>query len=459
MTQESQHKNFIEWLKTLGRDSWQMELLVSGFSIAAIFNISDFLTDGINHIAYHTSADGLWQYALIVLRLAVKLTGINLFAHVILRSFWIGAIGLHSVSPNLDFDKLGYGSFFTNKLKKRVKSLDELIAWLDQICSSIFAFTFLVVLCFIAFLFFSVFLVSITLLLNKLGELFPDGSIFSSIASALSTGIALTLLLTSLLYLFDFLTLGLIKKKNWFGKIYYPFYYLYNIITLAPLYRGIYYHFINQFSRGRLGLIFISYIGLSFIFHAYTFEYYIFIPDNTQKRTIKPNQYVSQLSTDEFIEVACIQSDIITDPFIRLFIRYNVRDNEALSAFCYTPVLKEGFNRSKGSNFYINNKQVIGRPKSNANPEQALECLSNFYQVFLNGSPLDSIEFNFYTHPNHQEKGIITYIPISGLPAGKNVLELKKQQIHIEENPVNHQQDTTFTIQDYSFIPFWLGGE
>ncbi|MGB0524292.1 MAG: hypothetical protein ACPGJS_15085 [Flammeovirgaceae bacterium] len=447
--------HYLEWLKKLGRDSWQMELLVSGFSIAAIFSISDYLDEGIQYLAFHANVDGLWQYALIVIQMAVKLTGINLFFHVVLRAFWIGVIGLDSVSSEIDFDKLGYGSFFTEKLRKRVKSLHELTTWLDQICSSIFAFTFLIVLCFISFLLFTTFLIAFTTVINALESISTWG--IHTILSHLSSIVGITLFVSSLIYLVDFLTLGWIKKKNWLGRIYYPFYYFYGIITLAPLYRGIYYNFIHQFSKRKLGLIFFAYLSLSFMFHAYTFEYYIFIPDKIERHVVQSNHYENQLGKDAFISTACIQNDIITDPFIRLFIRYNVRDNDALINYCYKPVLKEGFNRSKGTNFYINERQVVGRPKSEAKPHEALACLSDFYGVYLNNERVDSLEYLFHTHTNKKEIGIVTYIPTANLPQGKNTLEIRKRTAVTNNSTDSNTTDTThYQLKFYTQIPFWL---
>ena len=62
--------------------------------------------------------------------------------HILLRGFWIGAIGLRSVQAKIDFQKLRYSDFFTERLPKKVASLDQLLVKLDNFSSVIFAFTF-----------------------------------------------------------------------------------------------------------------------------------------------------------------------------------------------------------------------------------------------------------------------------------------------------------------------------
>ena len=452
MSTDNQETNYLKWLQDLGRESWQMELLVSGFSIAVIFGISDVIDSGIEYLSFHTNENGLVRYALVVIKLATNLTGINLFAHVILRAFWIGTIGLRSVSPTIDFTQLGYGKFFTQKLQQRVKSLDESIKWLDGICSSIFAFTFLIVMCFVAFILAISFLIFVTYSINYIQSFFTKGSTSYEIISSLSLIIGLTTIIGCVIYLIDFLTLGLIKKNSWIGKVYYPFYKVFGFITLAPLYRGIYYHFIYRFKKRAIASVFFIYILLAFLIHAYTFEYYIFITDNTTHYEMIHNRYENQLNEAAPITIASVQNDIISDPFIKLFIRYDIRDNQALTQYCdFKPQLQEGFNPTTESSFYINQKKVIGRNKNDDDPSDALNCLGSFYQVYLDGNKIDSLDFLFYTHPHKSEKGILTYISTDSLTKGKHVIQIIK--------PLQKEttEDTLWESKHYADIPFWFG--
>ena len=64
---------------------------------------------------------------------------LNLIIHVVLRSLWIGALGLRYISGDIDIEKLNYSKRFTNYLKKKIGSFDDYIEKLEKLCSVIFA--------------------------------------------------------------------------------------------------------------------------------------------------------------------------------------------------------------------------------------------------------------------------------------------------------------------------------
>ena len=135
----------------------------------------------------------------------------NLILHILFRGFWIGAIGLSSVKNKQDFSKLRYTEKFTTHLSQKVPSLEKLIIHLDDFCSTIFAFTFLIVLMLIScFSFILVFLL-IFVILSKIenwlfGESFEEVRIFSFVTLLIFS-------LSGLFYFLDTLTLGGLKNK------------------------------------------------------------------------------------------------------------------------------------------------------------------------------------------------------------------------------------------------------
>jgi len=144
-----------DWLKKLERESWQLELLVSAFTIFLLIMASDAFSGYLLDIRYKYNANsgslGIVFLFLGLLKISLSALTICLVAHLMLRGFWIGTIGLRSVQSSIDFDKLNYSPFFTDKLKKKVISLDQLVIKLDEICSVIFAFAFLVISILMAF--------------------------------------------------------------------------------------------------------------------------------------------------------------------------------------------------------------------------------------------------------------------------------------------------------------------
>lgn len=164
---------FSEWLEKLQQESWQLELLISGFALYGIFASKPLILD--LQIYIEINSDGtlysvlsqlnaiLWFGRLIFL--------INLLTHVILRGLWIGAIGLRYVSGDIDFEKLNYSQSFMKFLKKGIGSYDNYIEKLEKICSVLFAYTFLLFLFFFSFV---LFLVILAVYSTALHSVFPD---------------------------------------------------------------------------------------------------------------------------------------------------------------------------------------------------------------------------------------------------------------------------------------------
>ena len=136
-----------KWLKKLERESWQLELLVSGFTIFLLIGAYDELVEFTRDFRFNNEGgSGFYLAAIMMLYTITKCTMVltfNLIMHLILRGFWIGAIGLRSVGPSIDYQRLKYHEFYIDKLKRKMSSMDHLIVGLDRLCSVIFSFSFL----------------------------------------------------------------------------------------------------------------------------------------------------------------------------------------------------------------------------------------------------------------------------------------------------------------------------
>ena len=65
--------------------------------------------------------------------------------HVFLRGLWISTIGIRYVSGEINFETLNFGLKFDRFLKKRIVSFVTYIEKLEQLCSIVFGFTFLII--------------------------------------------------------------------------------------------------------------------------------------------------------------------------------------------------------------------------------------------------------------------------------------------------------------------------
>ncbi len=448
MEEKKQHVG--DWLEKLQRESWNLELLVSGFSIFLLIQASEgmlWVLDYVNlHIALSGNMEGVMRTFIITLILASWVLTFNLIVHVFLRGFWIGTVGLRSVQGSIDLDKLGYSEYFTKKLKTRVPSLDNMLERLDTLSSVIFAFTFLVVfMMFSMFLFFSALSLFTYVFIFGLSELISSESDLGIMLFNVVKISVLFSLFLGLIYFIDTLSLGFFKRYNWISKIYFPIYRVIGVITMAGIYRSIYYSLINRFSKNKIRLALGVYLIMFFLIPFFKFDQYIFYPDNSSEFEISSNVYDDMRKEDKYIRTASIPSQFVKGDLLPLFIRYQVRDNAILGKICedFKPEKNDGFNSGIS---YKNGNFKLGDPNTNEkNPDKALECLKNFYSISIDSILMD-IEFYFYTHPNREERGIFTMLQTDSLDTGKHDIFIKKKKLNEEEE---------FYEEDFSRITFW----
>jgi len=118
MATDKQKGKLSDWLDTIQQDSWQLELVISGFVV--------FLLIGgwepVKELEYDlglmrdTSAN-YWTFNFLyhVFRMAYATLLGCLLIHVIMRGLWIAAVGLRSVSGEIDYDELTCQPRFTDR--------------------------------------------------------------------------------------------------------------------------------------------------------------------------------------------------------------------------------------------------------------------------------------------------------------------------------------------------------
>lgn len=429
------------WLERLQRESWNLELLISGFSIFLLGQALEALPKVFRNLNLHMGSDELAfiaQIFILITILGAHVLFINLVFHVILRGLWIGTIGLNSIQPKTTFEGLGYSDFFNRKIKPQLISLEKLIVKIDDLASVVFAFSFLILFMLLSLVFFMTFLALIGLLIDAVLPN-PQGTKIALV-------IAFVILLLSFTYLFDTLTLGLLKRSKWISQIYYPIYWLVNLLTLSFLYRSLYYNFIRRFSRKRLALVLVPYILIAALWPFNRISYYTFFPDNEPNNQMLKSYYEDLIPDDGFIDQISIPSRIINDSYLPVFVRYDPDDNEAILEQCddYTPS-KEGAFQS-GIEIGLTNFTLSNPDVDEADPDSLMQCLVRLYQVRLNDSLYSNLNYQYYVHHQQKEKGLQTVIDINHLDRGKHVLSLDKFRI----------QDDSSYYRRVATIPFWL---
>ena len=432
-----------QWLNQLRNNSWNLELLVSGFSILLISRGQEGLESNVYYYELHRN-NSTWGELLYninaILYFILEIMLVSLVINVLLRGLWIGAVGLSSVKGkeiNI-YDRFAPRFQF---LKYGIKHWDDYIDRLDRLCSTIFSFTFLSVFVFISFSL--VVLVYIPLLnaffFEYLNEILGDW------VDQVGLVLIYTFIGVSFIYMVDFITLSWVKRLNIFDKVYYPLYRFMGIITLAFLYRDLYYHLIIKKYTRRFGLLVFPFVFIS----TYSINFYVefspyypifnttYQPTDTKEPAVLPsNFYDDQRDEKEYIFRASIPSKFVTKDYLELFISYRTRFNTDFEALCegMTPARREGL---------INNTFNLFDAEDPETPEEYLDCVGGYFRLTINDTLPITPNFMYYTHPGKDEAGFLNIIDISELPRGRNHISIQRNRPSAD------------TLQPYAFIYFW----
>lgn len=399
-----------EWLSELQQKSWEPEILLSGIVLYGMFQapalLDQFLQFAkLNLYDNFTDLDNL----IALLKIALYWLTIGLILHLISRGIWVGMVGLSYTFPQgIDKSKLKLSSKFEKHVEK-IPPIEQIIMNLEKLCSSLFAVSFLMFMMIIGgyFFFFAMVIVPVMGTIFYLGPQNLNESfepiIIAYVYSILTFGV---------IGLFDFVTLGLLKRYKWTSKIYYPIYKVISTLTLARFYRPIYYTLISNYNRWKIGGFLIVFIFSSF-----------FLFDKTAGNNASPGESWSRLTiwsnakgasafsgyyddqNDDFHSVqAQIQSDIISENTIRLF-----------------TVLRIGLEDSIKKNCNYDSLIVL----DTASHYIDIHCMSSFYNIHLDGKKQQNLTWRFLYKQKTNQRGLITYLDITELPQGDHMLTVK----------------------------------
>ena len=441
MNNSHESNKFKELLDKLQQESWQLELLISGFAIFGLLAAIDPIGNKLNeHLALET------PYITNLLRVGIMccyVLIINLILHVVLRGLWIGAIGLRYVSNEIDYDELKYNKRFTNYLKKKVGSFDGYIATLENYCSILFAVAFLSLFYIIAFF-------NVMLVIVFGGKFFVESGIIPKIWGALIYGFLIFFyLLMALVVFIDFVTQGFLKKKEWSSFLYMPLYKFFNIITLSFLYRPLVYNFLdNKFGRRILRLLLPIYIVI----------FYISTSDNIRSNFLKEQNYSSNfysanknylnlLEKNEYVKGAAIDNKIISKPYFKLFIPLKEKLEDKFLALNKDLKPKEDKRGFKNSVVNIRLKPINWKKVL-----RERDSISTLFFKAINKMYVVKIDTTIYTTDFigtkiKKQLGFETILPLKNITEGKHTLTLS--------NYVFNEKTKETSLKKVLNIPFW----
>jgi len=326
-TRETPKENKLDFLQ---RQSWQLELIITGFALAGMISGAGKFQGLILHLQDVSQEINYIGPAVVFILWGIKLayfvTILHFFMNVVLRCLWIGGLALRGMMNKNTYLNDDYAPNFGSYLTRRHGNFDTYINRLDRGASLVFAFTFLLIAILFGIIFY---------LLAYMGFFALMAATFGKIGAGIAGGIFLIYLLIGLLYLADFLTTGAFKRGG--EAFYFPIYRVMGWLTLARLYRPLYYAVISNKWGKRLILAMVPYLLLL-----------VFLP----QRTIDAIPYVSRLdyiSNDEMKSVrkdrfyqdaegfrpaavpVYITSDVITDKLLKVHLPLKERYAEEIA--------------------------------------------------------------------------------------------------------------------------------
>lgn len=454
------------WFLQLQRESWYLEMIISGVALFFVFQVPDALNQARSSLAYSFSGIiailgvGLFTF----LKTGSYFAIVSLILHLILRAFWIGVIGLNSVLPEgIVHERLHYSPLFKKKLQKKLTDPRHWAEKIDNVCSSIYGLTFFVLFLIIGLVLYVLTgIASMFLVEELLSQIEGLGSYWGIV---LLLGYTFLYLLMGAMTFIDFITLGGLKRGRVSSKIYYVPYRIVSTVTLSFLIRPFYYLLITHISRVK-GIIYACSLVLLIFFASH----YIYIknPYFPQEREFSgimihgeqlseffkaPGSYKNLISSRK-PESAMIDRDIYGKDagYLRLYIDLYGGMFQNIKRFCqekgYEIPLERGWRRK----FFVMDREGFSIPGANLPIDTfqgSWKCLNERYRVLVNDSTRE-VDFFFTNHPGPKDQKLVAHVPIRSLRHGRHELVVKKRYVGR-----NEEGERTIEESVHTKIPFW----
>lgn len=427
-------------MDSLQQQSWELELIISGFAIFGLFTAYEPLR--IEMVNAENEQQIYRFVAYFILHIASSILLFNLLLHVILRGLWIGSLGLRYVSGDIEFDKLRYAPRFTNYLKKRIVSFDRYIANLENYCSVLFAISFLLIFYVLAM---TMIILSIVLVANFIieGDWLPE-----RLGSILGAFLIVFIVIGMFLTFIDFITQGLLKRNKWVAKFYFPIYWVFSFLTLSFLYRPLVYNFLdNRFGKRLILLLAPIYLAI-LVITSFEYRNSNYLEKELKSSSIFANRenYLDMLTKDsDFPGEVVIPSKVITKSYLNVFIPFSENIEERI--FLYNDSLRPKTDRrGLTSSIKINTNwgdEITSARQKDSIRRVYLRTFNEIYSFKIDSLPMDE-DFILTTGPK-KLLGFETNLNISDLEEGKHVLRLRRKR---------REKDTIVTVTS-AVIPFW----
>ncbi|WP_299677399.1 hypothetical protein [uncultured Dokdonia sp.] len=410
------------YIKQYRYQSWQIEMLIAGGILYGLFTSDKILQA---FFVDNYAITDLTTNKIILLFGSFTITKILLIgfaANLFLRAVWLGYLGISFWFPDdINYDRLIGTKNYKETLKTKPTASERLLT-LEKWCN--LSFSFAVLLGFLSIsLFITVSVIIWTLSLFSDDYSFIDTPTFIYILS-------FVLILIQIGVLDNFL----LRKKNdkylFVTKIKKIIIRFFSIITLSYFIQREFLVLRTNTNKWLLSSFIIGYLSIAIIAAASSigsfynsdgaFNFSLFDDREMYHVVAAPktayDNYTSNLSSGDKILWGAIQSELITDDYLKLFVvSWNDFDNYLKDRYAHYDV-KQKY-PSLPTTKAVDSFELVNA----ANWQKSMRDL---FKVKIDTVTIPDLEWARYKHPITKEEGYITYIDISGLPNQKHDLEL-----------------------------------
>ncbi|GAB3894779.1 ABC transporter ATP-binding protein [Spirosoma agri] len=429
-------------LRELTTQSWNLELAISGVAMFAILQLPDLLESAFSYLRYNymTHTEGvaamLPSLAYSLMRATCHVLFAAFLANFVMRAFWVGLVGLLAVFPSgIHYDRIPFSTpYAQQRLANELGPLDRYILWLDKRCNIVFALAFQFV--------FLLIVVAILYMLGLLIYLVVQPNVSANVWFGVK--IALGVLVAVFYVAIFWLNQKKVKATPRGMQLNYRFTKVGQLVMLG-MYKHTSYVTNTFYSNIRPGKLLQTAALFILVFFAVFFFEYANDISRTNGRTsllnsrhiysarvdslyVEPTAYDNQRPEGAFISGASIQSDVIREPYLRLFIAYPKALDMLLKQVAPEPAWSDTLSRqARRQQYAIWSSQQINR----------------LIRITVNDSVCTHPDLLFTQTGIQEQRGWQTVLVPGNLKLGRNRLRVALQ------DPREKEDDELITI------PFW----
>ena len=427
--------------------TFEAELLISGGVVFGLFQAAPVISRFFDEMFVRSEG----QLRLVVLLgqtyvLLVVYALLSAFLlHLVLRAFWIGLVGLESVYPGgVKWDRVEGGPFFVDNSRKRLGSLAQIIDRVDDLCSLIFSFGFMIVIVFV----YMTVVVLVSTVAGFLASRLFFGGLWSAEAFWVIFGTLIGFPLVT--HLVDRLVGPRVRTDGVAGRVIASMTRISNMVsplrwlgpTTLTLQSNTSETRVSMASNVAMFTLAAGVMAVMFVQAGMIrFDSLVYFPTSLRGDGIDPRHY-RHLREEGSIEpkMPTIQSDVVEGPYLKLVIPYFPRR--------HNPLMKE---RCPDVAPFRSSGLVFGRPDPPDEVEyrSAVDCLASLFPIEMDGTSLKDPWFEFTHDPVSGLEAIVTFVPLGNLEAGRHELLIEAPSREMargdadDAEPVRH------------LIPFW----